>query len=342
MKKLFFIVVLFICSFPATARHVAGGELFYEYLGTSGGSSTYRITLRLFRDCASLGPLLQNENVTVGIFSSTSNVLVTSVALPINGSVTTISLNTSTFPCLVGNVNVCYEMALYTATVTLPDNIEGYTLSRTGCCRIDRISNLSIQTSVGSNYVTKIPGKVALPGEHNSSPQFYVRDTALVCANKSFKLDFGAQDADGDSLTYSFCDAYTSGSGAQNTPPAATLNLIPLPYAGPFSGEFPLGPNVKINAATGLINGIAPGEGQYVVNVCVTEWRHGRPFTEHRKDFILKVQNCDFVEAVLPDKIVQCKDSIVHFENLSASSLITSYLWTFGDNTGNTSSDPTI
>ena len=107
MKKLFFIVVLFICSFPATARHVAGGELFYEYLGTNGGSSTYRITLRLFRDCASLGPLLQNENVTVGIFSSTSNTLVTSVQLPLNGNVTTISLNTSTFPCLVGNVNVC-------------------------------------------------------------------------------------------------------------------------------------------------------------------------------------------------------------------------------------------
>jgi hypothetical protein len=59
---------------------------------------------------------------------------------------------------------------------------------------------------------------------------------------------------------------------------------------------------------------------------------------QHRKDFILKVQECDIVEADLPDKIVQCKDSIVHFENGSASSAITSYLWEFGDNTSNRSS----
>jgi gliding motility-associated-like protein len=343
MKKYFFIVVLFICSIPATARHVAGGELFYEYLGPAGsGSSSYRITLRLFRDCLSSGPLLQNENVTVGIFSSANNGLVTTLPLPLTGGVSSISLNTKKFPCLVGNVNVCYEMAIYTATINLPDNQAGYTLSRTGCCRIDRISNLYIPTSVGSNYVTKIPGTATLASGHNNSPQFYVRDTALVCANKSFKLDFGAQDKDGDSLTYSFCDAYTSGSGSNNAQPTALLSLIPLPYAFPYSGGFPLGAAVKINAATGLINGIAPPEGQYVVNVCITEWRNGKAFTEHRKDFILKVQNCDFVEAVLPEKIIQCKDSVVHFENLSTSSLITSYTWEFGDNSSNKSSAPMV
>ena len=339
MKKYFFIIVLFIWSIPATARHVAGGELFYEYLGPAGsGNSSYRITLRLFRDCLSSGPLLQNENVTVGIYSGSNNALVSTLPLPLTGGVSSISLNTNKFPCLVGNINVCYEMAIYTSTVNLPDNLAGYTLSRIGCCRIDRISNLYIPTSVGSNYVTKIPGTSVIGAEHNNSPQFYVRDTALVCANKSFKLDFGAQDSDGDSLTYSFCDAYTSGSGSNNVQPSALLNLISLPYAFPYSGAFPLGAGVKINAATGLINGIAPPEGQYVVNVCITEWRNGKAFTEHRKDFILKVQNCDFVEAVLPEKIIQCKDSIVHFENLSTSSLITSYTWEFGDNSSNKSS----
>lgn len=95
MKKYFFIVVLFICSIPATARHVAGGELFYEYLGpAAGGGSSYRITLRLFRDCLSSGPLLQNENVTVGIFSSSNNALFTTLPLPLTGGVSSISLNT--------------------------------------------------------------------------------------------------------------------------------------------------------------------------------------------------------------------------------------------------------
>ena len=338
MKNYFFIVILLLCSLPATARHVAGGELFYEYLGegATAGTSIYRITLRLFRDCISNGPLLDNEPVTVGIYAN--NIRVGQLHLPLIGAIRSISLNTAAFPCLVGSVNVCYEIGIYSATITLPDNTTGYTLSRIGCCRVDQITNLTQPLNVGSNYVTRIPGTIALPSGHNNSPQFFVRDTALVCANKSFTLDFGAADSDIDSLTYSFCDAYTSNNGSNNATPPVNLNLISLPYASPFSGNFPLGQNVKINASTGIINGIAPREGKYVVNVCITEWRNGKAFSEHRKDFILKVQNCDFIEAVLPDKIIQCNDFVVHFENQSTSSAITSYLWQFGDPSSNNNS----
>ncbi len=343
MKKFFFIILLFMYAFPAVARHVAGGELFYEYLGPAGsGGSNYRISLRLFRDCNSSGPLLQNENVIVGIYSNATNSNVGSLPLPRVSQINTLLLNTAAFPCLVGNVNVCYEVAIYSSVISLPDNVAGYTLSRTGCCRIDNITNLSVATSVGSNYVTKIPGTNSLPSGHNSSPQFNVRDTALVCANKKFSLDFGALDSDGDSLSYSFCQAFAASGGSNNLPPAAILNLIPLPYASPFSGEFPLGDKVTINSGNGIINGIAPEEGQYVVNVCITEWRNGNAIAEHRKDFILKVQNCDFVEADLPDQIIQCKDSVVHFENGSMSSAITAYRWTFGDNTNNFSTNPMV
>lgn len=346
MKKLFFISAFLLCFISAQARHVAGGELFYEYLGPGnspgGASSLYRITLRLFRDCNTTGPQLEVENVTVGVYANDNSLLVTSVALPLFNSISTIALNTSVFPCLVGNVNVCYEIGIYTATVILPDNVAGYTLSRTGCCRVDRLSNLAIATNVGSNYITKIPGTGVLGNKHNNSPQFFVRDTALVCARKRFTLDFSARDADGDSLSYSFCEAYSAPSGANNSGPTRSLSLIPLPYASIYSGNFPLGSEVSINPATGFINGIAPPEGQYVVNVCITEWRDGKSISEHRKDFILKVQNCDIIEALLPEKIIQCKDSIVHFENLSTSSSITSYRWDFGDGTNNFSTNPTV
>lgn len=332
MKKWFFIVVLAAFCLPAAARHVAGGELFYQYLGPAGaGKSNYQVTLRLFRECSSTGPLLQSEVVLVGIYSN--NKLVNILNLPLVSNVSTLSLNTAAFPCLVGNVAVCYQMALYSAQVTLDDTPDGYTLARSGQYRIDNISNLAQKANVGSTYITKIPGTVALPNGHNSSPQFNVRDTALVCANKNFKLDFGAVDPDHDSLTYSFCDAYLS-LISNTVPPSQTLDLIPLPYQGPYSGAFPLGPNVYINPETGIISGKAPpvADGQgYVVNVCITEWRNGRPFSEHRKDFILKVQDCDIVEADLPDKIIQCRDSTVHFENGSTSSAITSYEWQIGN-----------
>jgi gliding motility-associated-like protein len=339
MKKYFFIIVLFLLSIPATARHVAGGEVFYEYLGpgSNPGTSMYLVTMRLFRDCNSNGPQLEGEVVNIGFYSQGQ--LYTFMRLPVPGNVTTIRLNTANFPCLVGNVDVCYQMAVTSGVITLPDNADGYTVVRHGQNRIDYIGNLAADLNVGSTYVTRIPGTNVLGIGHNNSPQFNVRDTALVCSSKPFTLDFGATDKDGDSLSYSFCEGYLSPIPSNSAPPAQ-LTLIGLPYASPFSGTQPLGPGVTINPATGIISGIVPPVGYrptgeprngYVVSVCITEWRNGRAIAEHRKDFILKVQSCDFVEAVLPDKIIQCQDSIVHFENGSSSSAIIDYLWEFGD-----------
>ncbi len=281
-----------------------GGELYYEYLGsgTSPNTSSYRITLRLFRECSSPGPLLENERVNVGIYDNST--LVSELSLPIQGSVNELKLNTELFQCLVGNPIVCYQVAIYSSVISLPNNQNGYVLSRLGCCRIDRISNLATPLSVGSNYITRIPGTASLPeGQHNSSPQFRVRDTALVCTNKKFILDFGATDADKDELTYSFCEGFTAASGSNNTAVPRTLSLEPLSYAAPFNGSQPLGNQVSIDPVTGIISGTAPAGGQYVVSVCITEWRNGKPIAEHRKDFILKVDDCDLIEADLPDKL---------------------------------------
>ena len=342
MKKILFIIFFLYAATPLFARHVAGGELFYEYIGPGGSpnTSSYKITLRLFRDCNSSGPLLQNEQVVVGIYENNNRFA--ALSLPLTGAVNTISLNTAAFPCLVGTVNVCYQVALYTNTIDLPINAVGYTLARGGCCRVNDITNTTGGSNLGSTYITQIPGTNTLPIGFNNCPQFLVRDTALVCAGKNFTLDFGATDIDNDVLSYSFCDAYTAGSGSSNTSPPQTLNLVPLPYISPFSGTDPLG-GVGINASNGKISGIAPGIGQYVVSVCVNESRNGVFFSTHRKDFILKVQDCDFVEAQLPDKIIQCDNFTVFFQNESTSSAITSYLWNFGEanSSSNTSTQPT-
>lgn len=344
MKKTFFIIFLLICTLPALSRHVAGGELYYEYLGSGNAPNTsnYRITLRLFRECSSNGPRLENERVNVGIYDN--GILFSELSLPIMGGVNTLKLRTDLFPCLVGDPEVCYEVAIYSNIIALPNNQSGYLLSRTGCCRIDRISNLATPVSVGSNYITKIPGTASLPdGQHNSSPQFRVRDTALVCTEKKFVLDFGATDADGDKLTYSFCEGFAGNSGSNTAPIPQSLTLNPLSYSFPFSGSQPLGERVTIDAETGIISGIAPASGQYVVSVCITEWRNGKPITEHRKDFILKVDDCDLIEADLPARIVKCDDNTVKFENGSTSSGISSYLWEFGvsGNMNNFSTLPT-
>ena len=329
MKKGLLILLMLTTSVSLFAAHIAGGELIYEYLGSSGSADRYKITMRLFRECSSNGPRLENETVYVGAYSQASNQLMNSVALPMIGSLNTIRLQEN-IPCLVGSPNVCYEVAIYSAEIDLPRTADGYTLAWARCCRANNLLNAPGQ--LGATYLAKIPGTAVLGNGTNSSPQFVVKDTALVCGGNDFVLDFGASDNDGDILTYNFCDAYVGGSTTnQNAPPPGSLSLLSLGYSSPYSGAQPLGPTVSIDPQTGIISGTAPKTpGRYVVNVCVTEWRNGVAISQHRKDFILKVGDCDIIAAKLSPEYINCDSLTQPFHNEANSSQIRSYFWDFG------------
>lgn len=333
MKRRTVILLMLAISagFHVRGAHIAGGELQYEYIGPgSGNTDRYRLTMRLFRECSSTGPQLVNEIVNVGAYSSSTLVLQSSVILYLVSGINEIRLQENAIPCLVGSPNVCYQVAIYTNEIELPPLPEGYTLAWARCCRANALMNAPGQ--LGATYVSKIPGKNILPTGYNSSPQFVVKDTALVCGDSDFILDFGASDFDGDSLSYEFCEAYVGGSTSNQTaPPPGMLNLQPVPYASGFSGNQPLGSGVTINPRTGIISGIAPSEpGRYVVNVCVTEWRNGVPISQHRKDFILKVGDCNIIAAKLNEQYVSCDSFTRVFRNEVNSSEIKSYFWDFG------------
>ena len=336
MKKL--LVIIFICcAVPSFARHITGGEIFYEYIGPGGtaGTSTYKITLRLFRDCFSGGAQL-DPTVNIGIFDKLSNATVSGSPFAVNLDHIQQIQKGGNIPCIINPPQVCYQVGYYYLTVTLPDNQMGYWIAFQRCCRIDNITNLAVAIGVGATYVGSIAGTNTLgnmTSNHNSSPQFYLRDTALVCQNRNFTLDFSASDPDGDVLTYEFCEAYSGGSEANpvvSSPSGPLYNVVP--YASGYSAFSPLGPGVTINPTTGIISGIAPGAGSYVITVCVNEWRNGSVINTHRKDFILKVGDCDFVAAQLPLSAVFCDDFNVGFANQTPTSLIYSWHWDFGIN----------
>ncbi|MDB5190871.1 MAG: type sorting protein [Segetibacter sp.] len=341
MKRIVAAIFLLFFFYPAFSSHITGGELIYQYIGPGNNPNTakYRIILRLFRDCFTNGPLLEGEQVRVGIYSN--NILTSTLPLGFTGSLNSISLTTNTIACLTGTPRVCYQIATYTNTVDLPIITGFYTLATSSCCRIGGIGNITASQGVGATYTTQIPGTTAIGNGYNSSPEFLLKDTALVCANRSFKLPFGAIDANSDSLSYSFCPAYGSLGNGNQLP--GSLNFNTVNYFPPYGGLHPLGPNVTINANTGIISGRAPNTGKYVVAVCVNEYRKGTLINQHRKDFILSVQACDYVSAELETPRIVCEDFSVGFENISYSNLQMQYYWDFGDpsTSGDTSMNPT-
>jgi PKD repeat protein len=333
MKRLLAILLALLCCQGLMARHIKGGEISYRYLGPgSAGNDRYEIMLRLFLECNASGSQLDAE-VSIAIYG-------TSTLNPAPGSPFSLPLTEDKFinlsapnPCIVNPSSVCYRLRTYTTTVSLPRTGDGFTAVFQRCCRIDGINNLSPNVSIGSSYVTQIHGTSALPTGTNSSPSFAVKDTVLICQNRPFTLDFGAYDPDRDSLSYQFCDAYTCPSNPpiiNNPPPANSISFVG--YSGGYSGSQPLGAGVTINPRTGLISGIAPAGGNYVVCVCVTEWRHGKALSTHRKDFNVQIDDrCDFASAQLQETYTNCEDFSYTFKNEAPPSpLVKTYYWDFG------------
>lgn len=333
MKKKLLILFLASSFFSLSyGRHITGGEIFYEYLGVGSvpGTSQYRITLRLFRDCHSTGAQL-DPLVNFSIYDKSGNVPVIGSPFSVSLDRTEVVQKSGNIPCIINAPDVCYQVGYYYLTVTLTNNPSGYWVVFQRCCRIDNISNLSFAIGSGATYLGSIAGTNDIGTGFNSSPQFLLKDTALVCQNRNFTLDFGATDPDGDILTYEFCEAYEGGSSGSPTvsnPPPPPFSI--LSYGNGYNSAQPLGKNISINPNTGLISGIAPAAGSYVVAVCVNEWRNGRLINTHRKDFILEVADCDFVAAQLPLSATYCDDFITTFENLTPSSLIYAWKWDFG------------
>lgn len=351
-KKLLFFIFLLI-AISSFAGHIAGGEIFYRYQGAGSAANTskYEITLRLFRDCNATGANTAQLPITVliAIYNNTTP----STRFGNQVTVTRTGLEQLTLgnpdPCITGQVVVCYQLATYTFTTDLPNTTEGYTIMYQTCCRTDAITNvvkeqITAQTfGEGATYSCNIPGTAALANGNNSSPVFAIKDTTLVCQNSPFSIDFSATDPDmGDSLSYSLCAAFNRG----NTTGAADANYSFPPfgfvnYTNGFSGNSPLGPTANIDPITGIISGIAPVNGYYVVNVCITEWRGGVIISQHRKDFTLRVSDCALTGASLKPSYITCDGFTMSFQNESTSSNITGYLWDFGENNVPVSTNPT-
>ena len=335
MKRFLFIPACFFFAIPLFANHITGGEVFYTYIKQlANGNHQYHVTLKLYRDHFSSGAQL-DPAAPIAIFNNGTMVWSQSVSMT---NRTRLILG-SPGPCITNAPVVDYDVGYYEFDVDLPPSTSGYTIAFQRCCRIAGINNLSGSSNVGATYTAQIPGYgFLLNAPINNSAQFTGADTVIVCAGYPFTYSFAAFDADGDQLQYSFCDAYIGGGTGSGSGPNSPVPDPPLgppyssvPYNFPYGGSSPLGAGVTVNNATGLITGIAPPIGIYVVTVCVNEIRNGVVIATQRKDLQIKAGDCDVAAAVLNPQYITCDGFTMDFFNLSNSPIINSYFWDFGD-----------
>lgn len=331
MKRLLILSLLTVLiSQYAEARHIAGGEMSYEYLGPGSGSNLrYRVTLRLYRECITTGARLDTFAV-ISIYRANPVSLVETRQVLID-RIENIQLQ-NPGPCIDNPPLVCYEIGVYFFEIELPPISGGYDISYQRCCRIEGITNVINSDNTGATYTAHIPGSSISPNApQNSSPKFDTKDTVVICEGNPFFYDFGAVDAEGDQLTYEFAEAYDGANQNDPRPLSATPPpYLTLPYGFGFTFFSPMGPEVNINPITGLVSGIAPNAGIYVITVAVVERRNGIVINRHRKDIHIKVAACTIAAADLQPEFVTCDGFTLTFQNRSSSSLIKTYSWDFG------------
>lgn len=343
MKKIWLNIIVLLLVIPCQAKHIIGGEMIYEYIGKgiAPNSSKYRITLKLFRDQnAPPDAAGMPANVFIGIFNNDNSNQFPGAGLYYDLTKSNEQpVTVNPFPTCISNPpNLSYNTGFYVLTVELPDNSKGYSAAYQTCCRISPLTNVNTfgGNGTGSTYSCNIPAI------NDNSPQFYTSIDA-ICGGKPFRLQFNATDIDKDSLAYAFAGAYGGGS-LQNS---ANENPAPPPYSSvPYYNGYsfiaPLGDEATIDPQTGIISGIAPDLGRYVVCVVAYSYRNGILVSEHRKDFIVNVTDCDFAGAKLDPKPVNCDGFNVSFSNGDFSPLNKTFYWVFGDPATGTADTSTL
>ena len=222
---------VFFLSLASTATHIVGGSLTYEQLG----GSTYRVTLKLYRDC-SPGNAAFPGSVTIEVRRSCGTAALADIVIPFPGA----SLVPPNIDTCAVNPGICLEEAVYTKVVSgLPPTAGGYDLYFQYCCRNATLLNIVAPLSAGETWYAHIPDNGVVIS--NSSPKWVNPPPVFVCQGNNMYVDHSATDADGDSLVYSLYTPYsdlavswpgcvfstptvtwTSTYGANNTLDAAT------------------------------------------------------------------------------------------------------------------------
>ena len=365
------LIIIGVGQQELSAAHIVGGDMTYQFVSFNSDTTqvTFRITVTMYRDNISGGaPFDTAGDTAFGVYrqSTAGTWFLYQDIRNINPSEAQ-EVPPNDDPCVeepVGTVGV--EWATYSFLVTLDIGIADYMIAYQRCCRNESIGNILRPGETGAVFDVIITPEAQITG--NNSPKFgnLLNDNyppLFICAGFPITIDQSATDVDGDDLRYTFCAPFTAGGDANaqagsNVPAGCCDCVRPDPgrcgppfdnvsFMPPFSSTEPLAgdPVVSIDFETGIITGTPEIEGQYVVGVCVEEFRNGISIGKIRRDFQFNVLACEKqVNAVLDSDdeipmegrnlfvINSCGDSTLNIKNLSTDiRFIQNYHWEFFD-----------
>ena len=202
---------------------------------------------------------------------------------------------TTTAPCAMGGFSVplCVNRKTFTLDYYLPPSPTGYNISYQRCCLNPHPVNLNDPNNLAISCSIRIPPSGVTT--HNSSAVFTHYPPFIIAVNTPLTFDFSATDADGDSLSYAFCTAYSGDLTFNVKPdPPAAPPFTPITYIAPFTYSNPMACAVPlaIDPLTGMLTGIPNALGQYLITICCSEWRHGVLINTTQREFEFNVANC--------------------------------------------------
>ena len=264
MKKLFRLFALAIAfvgmTFNAEASHLAGGDIQYEYISSTGNSHKYKIKLRLYRDQSGI-----TMPTTATVYGCSANhATVSTVCAQVAGSGV---VAPTLFDCVSStNAGVTIEVYIYEGEIILPGNAPDWTFAWSSCCRNPLIDNINNPSSQDLYIEAKLNNMIG----QNTSPFFVSEPVRAFCTGRTFNWKQSAVENDGDSLYYRL--DYVKGGNA-----ASCSGSTNLTYAAGWTYDQPIttspANSMTMNASTGLISFKPSSIEIDVMAVTVDEYR---------------------------------------------------------------------
>lgn len=314
--KLCLLGLAFAAPSSIWATHIVGGDLTYRCIG----NDRYEVTLMVYRDCNFGNPeAIFDDPASIGIFDSEGNLQI-HLGSPENlgtlGQILvkfnpddTIRVQSDCF--MDGDEGVCVHRTVYKDTVRLPFLKGGYQLVYQRCCRNETLTNINQPLETGASFVATVSEEALM--SCNSAPVFREWPPIFICVDQQLSYDHSATDADGDSLVYSLCNPFMGASKAFPIPQPPSKPPYPLvEYNDPYNLENLLGGTALEIDQSGRLTAVPNTIGQFLVGVCVEEYRNGNLIGTTRRDFEYNVLDCSelVITGFVVDTSLVCADVV--------------------------------